>query len=155
MHEVFPCEVQINSNSKRFRWETQMISQLIDCLLEYKSKMEYRSLDFDADKQIQYQELRVEMARIYADDDVPLFGPVTSIALPDNFNILSKEEKNKAKNRVKELKDLITKGQKRVMEKVKEIRHLGNRDEIFHMNARQNPSRLQGHPGNRAYMKRP
>ena len=98
-----------------------MISQLIDCLLEYKSKMEYRSLDFDTDKQIQYQELRVEMARIYA-DDVSLFGPVTSIALPDNFDILSKEEKNKAKSRVKESKDLITKGQRRVMEKVKEIR---------------------------------
>ena len=99
-----------------------MISQLIDCLLEYKSKMEYRNLDFDADKQIHYQELRVEMAKIYADDDVSLFGPVASIALPDNFDILSKEEKNKAKNRVKESKDLITKGQKRVMEKVKEIR---------------------------------
>ena len=67
-----------------------MISQLIDRLLEYKSKMEYRSLDFDADKQIQYQELRVEMGRIYA-DDVSLF-----------FDILSKEEKNKAKRRVKE-----------------------------------------------------
>ena len=63
--------------------------------------MEYRSLDFDTDKQIQYQGLRVEMARIYA-DDVSLFGPVTSIALPDNFDILSKEEKNKAKSRVKE-----------------------------------------------------
>ena len=98
-----------------------MISQLIDRLLEYKSKMEYRSLDLDTDKQIQYQELRVEMARIYA-DDVSLFGPVTSIALPDNFDILSKKEKNKAKSRVKESKDLITKGQRRVMEKMKEIR---------------------------------
>ena len=99
-----------------------MISQLINCLLEYKSKMEYRSLDFDPDKQIQYQELRVETAKIYADDNISLFGPVASIALPDNFDILSKEEKNKAKNCVKESKDLITKGQKRVMEKVKEIR---------------------------------
>ena len=33
--------------------------------------------------------------------------------------------------------------------------HLGNRDEISHMNARQNPSRLPGQPGNRAHMKRP
>ena len=52
--------------------------------------MEYRSIDFDGKKQIQYQELRVEMAKIYADDDISLFGPVASIALPDNFNILSK-----------------------------------------------------------------
>ena len=96
-----------------------MISHLINCLLEYKSKMGYRSLDFDADKQIQYQELRVEVARIYA-DDFSRFGPVTSIALPDNFDILSKKEKNKAKSHVKESKDLITKDQKRVIEKVKE-----------------------------------
>ena len=116
-----PCEVQMSSNSKRFRWDTEMISQLIDCLLQYKSKMEYRSLDFDADKQIQYQELRVEMAKLY-EDDVALFGPVTGIPLPENFDRLNEEEKTKAKNRVKESKDLITKGQKRVMEKVKEIR---------------------------------
>ncbi len=36
---------------KRFRWSTEMISQLISCLTEYKSNMEYKSLDFDADKQ--------------------------------------------------------------------------------------------------------
>ena len=60
------------------------------------------------------------MARIYT--DVSLFGPATSRALPDNFDILSKEKKNKANSRVKESKDLITKGQKRVMEDVKEIR---------------------------------
>ena len=79
-----------------------MISQLIDCLLEYtcKSKMEYRSFDFDANKQIQYHKLRVEMAKIYAHYNVSLFGPVVSIALPDNFDILSEEEKNKAKNHV-------------------------------------------------------
>ena len=47
--------------------------------------MEYRSLDFDSDKQIQCQELRVETAKIYADDNISLFGLVASIALPDNF----------------------------------------------------------------------
>lgn len=44
------------------------------------------------------------MARIFADDDKYLLGPMTSIALPDNFDILSKEEPNKPKNRVKESK---------------------------------------------------
>ena len=33
--------------------------------------------------------------------------------------------------------------------------HLGNRDEISHMNGLQNSSRLQSHPGNRDHMKRP
>ena len=33
--------------------------------------------------------------------------------------------------------------------------HLGNRDEISHMNGLQNSSRLPSHPGNRDHMKRP
>ena len=66
--------------------------------------------------------LGLEMAIIFADDVVSVLGPVRSIALPDNFDILLKKEKNIAKNRVKESKDLITKGQKKVMKKIKEIR---------------------------------
>ena len=49
------CEVQINLNSKSFPWETQMISQS-NFLLEYKSKMEYRSLDFDPVGQVTFKE---------------------------------------------------------------------------------------------------
>ena len=33
--------------------------------------------------------------------------------------------------------------------------HLGNRDEISHMNGLQSSSRLPSHPGNRDHMKRP
>lgn len=77
--------------SKRFRWETDTVRQLIDCLLEYKSKMAYRNLDFDADKQIQYQELRVDMAKLHEDDE-SIFGPVAAFKLPDDFKTRSKEE---------------------------------------------------------------
>ena len=90
---------------------------MISPLIRYKSKVEYRSLDFDANKQIRYPELRVGMAKNYADDNVSMFGPVASIALHP-----FKEEKNKAKNCAKESKDLTTKGQNRVMERLKEIR---------------------------------
>lgn len=114
-------EVSSTLTSKRFRWETDTVRQLIDCLLEYKSKMAYRNLDFDADKQIQYQELRVDMAKLHEDDE-SIFGPVAAFKLPDDSKTGSKEEQAKAKHRVKESKDMITKGQKRVMEKVKEIR---------------------------------
>ena len=31
---------------KYFRWDLNMVQNLIECLLEYKSKMEYKSLDF-------------------------------------------------------------------------------------------------------------
>lgn len=70
--------------------------------------MVYRSLDFDADKKIKYQELRVEMARLYR-------------LLPDDCDTLSEEENVKAKRTVKDSKDTITKGRKRVMKKVQKI----------------------------------
>ena len=114
-------EVSSKNSLKRFRWETETVSQLIDCLLEYKTKMGYRNLDFDTDKQIQYQELRVEMAKLHVDSEY-MFGPVVAVKLPGDFETRLKEEKAKAKHDVKESKDMIRKGQKRVMEKVKEIR---------------------------------
>ena len=35
-----------------------MIESLLDSLLDYKTCMSYMNLDFDADKSIQYKELR-------------------------------------------------------------------------------------------------
>ena len=96
-----------------------MIEQLIvnDCLLDYKSSMTCKNLDFDADKQIQYKELRLAMATIY-EQDISLFGPLAITPLPSNFEQLSKEEKAKAKLLQKKSKELKDKGNK----KVKEIR---------------------------------
>lgn len=62
------------------------------------------------------------MAKLYEVEDVSRFGPVFAFELPDDYDMLSNEEKAREKSHVKELKDLITKGKKRVMEKVKEIR---------------------------------
>ena len=106
---------------KNFRWDTAMIEHLIDCLLEYKSSMTYKNLDFDADKPMQYKELRLLLASIYK-EDVSLFGPLAPTRLPGNFDQLSKEEKAKAKLLTKKGKEPIDKGTKRIMEKVKEIR---------------------------------
>ena len=52
---------------KNFRWSNEMVENLINYLSSYKS-MEYRSLDFDADKPAQYKHLRKEMAKIYANN---------------------------------------------------------------------------------------
>ena len=43
--------------------------------------MSYRDLDFDADKPIQYKELRYKMALKYEDEDVSLFGPARPFLL--------------------------------------------------------------------------
>ena len=49
---------------KVFRWDIGMVSNIIDCILEYKSSMEYKGLDFDRDKPMQYKELRLLMAKL-------------------------------------------------------------------------------------------
>ena len=65
------------SNKKQtkqyFRWLPEMIENLINCLSSYKSVMEYRSLNFDADKPAQYKYLRKEREKLYADEDDSLF----------------------------------------------------------------------------------
>ena len=61
-----------NKKNKTISMEEKMVSQLIECLAAYKSRMEYQSKDFDADRPVKYTEIRREMAKLY--DDV--FGPV-------------------------------------------------------------------------------
>eukprot|EP00794_Sanderia_malayensis_P005023 gene5023-5681_t len=46
------------------RWKPEMMEQLITCLHQYKTAMSYKNLDFDADKPIQYKELRLKMASL-------------------------------------------------------------------------------------------
>ena len=50
----------------------KMVSQLIECLAAYKFRMEYQNKDFDAERPVQYKEIRREIEKLY--DDV--FGPV-------------------------------------------------------------------------------
>lgn len=47
---------------------------LIQCLANYKSGMEYKNVDFSADKVKQYEAVRQAMARIYVDQP-SYFGP--------------------------------------------------------------------------------
>jgi hypothetical protein len=130
VHASNPCvhvkmaelhKVEKKAQRKNFRWETDMIEHLIDCLLDYKSSMMYKNLDFDADKPMTYRKLRLAMATIY-EEDISVFGPLALTPLPSNFEQLSKEEKAKAKLLQKKSEELIDKGIKQIMEKVKEIR---------------------------------
>lgn len=69
--------VQKNEGSKavRFRWSHgDKLSDLIQCLANYKSGMEYKNVDFSADKVKQYEAVRQAMARIYVDQP-SYFGP--------------------------------------------------------------------------------
>ena len=101
-----------------------MVEQLIDFLNVYKSEMEFKGLDFDADKCSQYKHLRISMAKLYSctDPEHPnflCFGPVSVPDVPENFHELSLEEQEAIKA---DIKDVIAKAHKRVVEKTKEIR---------------------------------
>ena len=93
-----------------------MVENLISCLLEYKVKCEYGNIDFNADKILQYKCVRVEMAKLYTEnDDIELFGPPFPTVLPEHPN---DEEKGLSK----EEKKIINRGYQRILEKIKDLR---------------------------------
>ena len=97
------------SKEIRFRWDKDdKISNLIQCLSNYKSQMEFSNKDFNADKTKQYEAVRKALASIYS--HLPsCFGPV------EECEDVSSEQNKKDKA-------LIKKGYTRVQEKVKEVR---------------------------------
>ena len=72
---------------KVFRWDIGLVTNIIDCLLEYKSSMEYRGLDFDGDNARQ---------NCTEETSASFFGRATPVSLPENFDNVSTEEKCEA-----------------------------------------------------------
>eukprot|EP00794_Sanderia_malayensis_P004462 gene4462-5055_t len=66
------------NNRKSFRWSDEMLENLLKCIMDFKTQMNYRGLDFDGDKPRLYSEIRTRMAAIYEADNVDLFGAVES-----------------------------------------------------------------------------
>ncbi|XP_065671685.1 uncharacterized protein LOC136089562 [Hydra vulgaris] len=90
---------------KNFKWDHNMVENLINCAISYKARMLYKNLDFDADKVGLYREVRLSMAEIYNKNEEFYFGPVAIDTLNE-----------------KDSKEVIKRGIKRVQEKLKEIR---------------------------------
>ena len=102
---------------KPFRWSSEMIQNLINCLTAYKSRMEYQAIDFDGDRATQYKELRKEMAKLYEIEDETLFGRVSLSAPTGPIEDMSKEDKKKFLAKKKEENFQIQKGHQRIQEK--------------------------------------
>ena len=67
---------------RRFRWDGEnKVENLIRCLSNYKSQMEFENSDFDADRVKQYECVRVALANIYITDPT-LFGPPGMVSSP-------------------------------------------------------------------------
>lgn len=114
--------IESKPKRKNFKWTGKMVEDLINSIDLYKSSMEYKNLDFDADKTAQYAWLREQMAEIYKEENESFFGPVKAPTLPQNINELTKEEQKEAKKLFKKQDELYKKGKNRVQEKTKEIR---------------------------------
>ena len=78
---------------KSVRWSDEMIENLVKSLVDYKTQMTYRGLDFDSDKPLLYTEVRKRMAAIYEAENINLFGTVESSSLnPKEEEFLSDED---------------------------------------------------------------
>ena len=94
---------------KAFRWRSEMIQNLINCLTAYKSKMEYQAVDFDGDRAAQYKELRKDMAKLYEIEDITLFGPVLLSTPTCPLEDMPEEEKKEFLTKQKEENSQIQK----------------------------------------------
>ena len=109
------------TKTKQFRWDAEMVENLIECLQAYKSEMEFKNVDFDSDRPAQYSWLRQKMTKLY-EEVTSLFGPVSLTPANGPLSAMSKEEKDVYAKQNKTENDLIRKGYSRIREKVKEIR---------------------------------
>ena len=101
---------------KKFKWNTDMVKLMLNTLFEYKSLLEYRNCDFNADKSKQYEALRVSLASEYEDVDISFFGPTKMLDQGEQ------EGRDSFLERIDVQKTQIRVGYNRVMEKVKELR---------------------------------
>jgi len=83
--------------------------------------MEYKNIDFNADKVKQYEAVREAMACIYEEEQT-LFGLPVITPMPAPVDKVDEEDMAKIQRRQKIDKELIKKGYTRVQEKLKEIR---------------------------------
>ena len=102
----------------RFQWNKgDKIENLICCLANYKSKMEWNTIDLNADKVKMYEDVREAMAQIY-EGEPTFFGPPTITPLPAPDQV-DKQEMADTQRRQKNEK-VIKKGYTRVQEELKE-----------------------------------
>ena len=56
------------TSQARFKWTDEKLVNLIKCLQEFKSFMEFRNCDSNADKVKLYESVRKSLAEIYEDE---------------------------------------------------------------------------------------
>ena len=93
-----------------------MVTLLLENIAAYKVDMEFKGLDFDADRHLQYKYVRENLARKFSDNS-NFFG----VESMDKIDFKGKSEVE-IKKMKQEIKDGMKRGHDRVLEKTKEIR---------------------------------
>lgn len=75
-----------------FQWSSEMVEQLIIIIKDYKTQMDYKNIDFNADVVALYSNVREQMASVF---DQEFFGPID---VPDAPKEKMTKEKEKAFN---------------------------------------------------------
>ena len=104
----------------KFKWSDKLVNNLLNALSNFKSTMEFKSKDFNADKPRQYDEVRKEIVRIDSDNE-KYFGPVDLPTLPSDID--DENEIQLIECQRKKANESIRQGYKRIMEKIKKIRN--------------------------------
>ena len=96
------AEAQSQKEKRRaLRWTSKLTSELVDLLLDYKTTCDYRHVDFEADRTVQYQHLYRKMPQKY-NLDVNWFGPEEDAISP----LPIKEMTEKQKTILREIKQV-------------------------------------------------
>ena len=103
----------------KFKWSDKLVNDLLNTLSNFKSTVEFKSKDFNADKPRQYEEVRKEIVRIDSDNE-KCFGPVDLPALPSDIE--DENEIQLTECQRKKANESIRQGYKWIMEKIKKIR---------------------------------
>jgi hypothetical protein len=103
--------------TKKWSWSAELVEKLLRYVKEYKTQCEFNGIDFEADLQSLYTELRSCMAA----EDPCEFGPQ---ALSEQINPrdMNKAEYEAYKSKRDEENKLIRKGYDRIKEKIKSVR---------------------------------
>ena len=105
-------------NANKFKWTDELVEDLLKCLGQYNTTIEFKGKDFNADKPSQYEEVRGLMVKIY-ESYTTLFGPadisnIRTEADEDELEWIEEERRTGSEK--------IEQGYRRIMEKIKKIR---------------------------------
>ena len=105
-----------------FKWNNGRFTSLIKCLQEFKSCLEFRNCDSNADKVKLYESVRIGQAEIYKDEP-DTFGPASVSENPcKDLDDVNEFDLRKYQVKVKTEKEQTKRGYSRVQERVKNLR---------------------------------